>query len=608
MPPAEACQGRTILHDRKTVRKLRAALDEHAPASPKSHKASTFPKISSGDSERQFERFIRAIRQCKNLSDARRFRSEIASQLKRESVVENQDTKYMRRLEAGKRILDQRISHLGAGRSTSSTMSASATASTNSTSEKATLRDVLYDATGLSYLMEYMDRLGLMRLVQFYLVVDGFRNPLTEDHDGSSGSSVYPWTEADRTDIVQLYENYMAKSELRVPDELLNPVKDFIRSGSSATSPQYQSAQRAVLAAQSWVYDEMQERYFPRFRKSDLFYKWLAAKEASTRVAEVKTNTHLTFHENTGTPGRHAKMARPSAHIASKPPDLRRTVVSSSDLRNAGGSVGIDSAPSRRSLDDSGRRASLFDDEYESDPLAGSIQSLDSEMDHSRTIENDAGVVDAMQAALNDIMDHEPDGESLVLESGLKTPADNTSLPDPFHAPRHQPTGPEKERTRPSISSLGLVGAPSKGTVFSDDLFADEEKFIEDEREDSDVNEKTEEEEIHEAAPGDLGLTEAIDELSAQIEKLVAQESIIDSLTNKAELTNNAAELRILRKSKTSLRREINRKELQRQQYIVQESDNSLYGRATVSIQSVMVGTDEDGREYALCKLTTCRS
>lgn len=76
----------------------------------------------------------------------------------------------------------------------------------------------------------------------------------------------------------------------------------------------------------------------------------------------------------------------------------------------------------------------------------------------------------------------------------------------------------------------------------------------------------------------------------------------MDSLTTKAELTNNAAELRILRKSKASLQREIHRKELQRQQYIVQESDNSLYGRATVFIKSIMVGNEEDGREFAMCK------
>ena len=159
-----------------------------------------------------------------------------------------------------------------------------------------------------------------------------------------------------------------------------------------------------------------------------------------------------------------------------------------------------------------------------------------------------------------------------------------------------------KDKERPSIASLGLVGGPKTGGVFNDDLFGDEEeKFLEDEIEDATGDAKAEDE-IHEAAPGDLGLAEAIDALTADIERLVTQESIVDSLTSKAELTNNAAELRILRKSKSSLQREIQRKELQRQQYIVQESDNSLYGRATVFIQSIMVGTEEDGKEFAMCK------
>jgi sorting nexin-25 len=160
-----------------------------------------------------------------------------------------------------------------------------------------------------------------------------------------------------------------------------------------------------------------------------------------------------------------------------------------------------------------------------------------------------------------------------------------------------------KKFGKPSISSLGLLGTPGKRGFFDDELFVEEQpKFLEDEREDSDASEKGDDDGIHEAAPGDLGLAEAIDALTMDIEKLVAQESIVDSLTKKAELTNNAAELRILRKSKASLQREINRKELQRQQYIVQESDNSLYGRATITIQSIMVGREEDGKEYAICK------
>jgi sorting nexin-25 len=139
------------------------------------------------------------------------------------------------------------------------------------------------------------------------------------------------------------------------------------------------------------------------------------------------------------------------------------------------------------------------------------------------------------------------------------------------------------------------------GVFTDDDLFPDEEKFISDEHEDPE--EETEpgvDEEVHEAAPGDLGLAEAITALTTDIDRLSAQDAVVDSLTRKAELTNNTAELRILRKSKASLQREIRRKELQRQQYVVQESDNSLYGRSTIKIKSIMVGKEDDGREYAV--------
>ena len=145
-----------------------------------------------------------------------------------------------------------------------------------------------------------------------------------------------------------------------------------------------------------------------------------------------------------------------------------------------------------------------------------------------------------------------------------------------------------------------MIAPHSRSAVFSDDsLFEDEEKFIEDEHDDSDGDGSVNNE-VEAAAPGDLGLAEAIDALTLDIEKLVNHESIVDNLMKKAELTNNAAELRILKKSKASLQREIRHKELQRQQYIVQESDNSLYGRASISIQNIMVGNEPDGKEFAL--------
>jgi sorting nexin-25 len=100
----------------------------------------------------------------------------------------------------------------------------------------------------------------------------------------------------------------------------------------------------------------------------------------------------------------------------------------------------------------------------------------------------------------------------------------------------------------------------------------------------------------------------AISVLTTDIDKLTTQDSVVEALTRKAELTNNTAELRILRKSKASIQREIHRKEMQRQQYIIQESDNSLYGRSTVRIKSIVVGKEEDdGREFAMCKRTPHR-
>src|SRR3954471_17706438 len=103
-----------MLQDRSTVRKLRAALDEHASPAPKSPRSTPFPRLSPGDHERKFEKFIRAIRKTNNLSDARRLRSEVASQFKRDALKEGQDPVYLRRLDIGKRILDQKVNQLAA--------------------------------------------------------------------------------------------------------------------------------------------------------------------------------------------------------------------------------------------------------------------------------------------------------------------------------------------------------------------------------------------------------------------------------------------------------------------------------------------------------------
>ena len=605
--------GGPMLQDRKAVRKVRAALDQNAPATPsKAARSAQFPRLRPYDSERQFERFIRAIRHVSTLSDARRFRSEIMSQLRRDAAVEGQDAAYLRRLETGKRLLDQKIAGLSAHDAAKPKLSVqppNANGEAASRKRQASLREVLYDASGLSYFMEYMDRLKLMRLVQFYIVVDGFRGPLEGDYDDLDPGVA---TDPERMDIAQMYEGYLNKPELQTSESALDAVKSYLKAGANATPQDHIAARQGVLQTQTQVYNTMRQMHYESFKRSDLYYKWLAIDDnpAFTSVQNKQIGSSASLDSPRSRDTSPAKPRKPQLLPVSKAPELRRAVLSSSNLKESAKSTNVATEP-RRSLDDSSPRASLFDDEVDDERMAQSLTSLRSyESDteaQQQDAQDEAKAVNAMKLALDDIVGDE-DRDSLFSDSTSQPsleshdparpapPARTSSL-----RARPQLSARSSTSGKPSIASLGLVGAPSSRGVFVDDLFGDEaQQFAEDEREDSDGPDQRDENQVQEAAPGDLGLTEAIDALNAEIEKLAAQKQIVDSLTAKAELTNNAAELRILRKSEQSLQREIKRKEMQKQQYTVQESDNSLYGRAAVRIKSVMIGKEDDGHEFAL--------
>ncbi|KAJ5549779.1 hypothetical protein N7535_002279 [Penicillium sp. DV-2018c] len=598
--------GRTALQERKTVRKLRAALDQHASPAPKSKRGQPFPRLSPNDSERAFERFVRAIRKCNNLSDARRFRALVASQLKQESVVEGQDQVYLRRLETGKRVLDQKVAKLARPSENSRAPPAvEVRPEVPSTRHETSLVDVMHSASGLSYFMEFMDRQKLMSLVQFWVVVDGFRNPLEDDFGDEAESTSLTWKPSDRNDLALLSETYLSKPELNVPEESRRAVKAFLSAGKRATPAQYRKARTVVLTTQSAILEQLQDIYYPKFKESDLYWKYLASDEASAAQAPVPQSSPMAVAFEA--PERRPLpplLSRTTSQPGPRPPkDLRRAAVSSSDVRGMG-KLFDDDDSLRRSID-SDRSAFLFDDDYDTDNnLATSTHSLGKD---SQNGETDAGqsqsqVLETMEAALNDIISNEPKGgriEDLKREGSGLFGAERPVIPrGSSDVPR---VDNRIEKSKKSIASLGLVNHASRLGVFDDDLFPEQQKFIEDEYEEPEgTDDRDPADEVHEAAPGDLGLTEAIEALSVDIDKLAAQDAVVQALTRKAELTNNTAELRILRKSKASLEREMHRKEMQRQQYILQESDNSLFGRSTVSIKSIVVGKEEDGREFAM--------
>ncbi|EAQ85115.1 hypothetical protein CHGG_09129 [Chaetomium globosum CBS 148.51] len=652
--------GRTMLQDRSTVRRLRAALDQHASPTPKAGKPVAFPRLTPVDSERRFEKFIRAIRKVNNLSDARRFRSEVASQLKRDSQQENVDQVYLRRLEMGKRMLDQRVQQLAAGGSRRAYQeTVEVDVPTESRLEHASLVDLLRDPSTLSYFMEYMDRQRLMPMVQFWLVVDGFRNPLEDD--GPEGEQLPlqlpPWTESDRLDLAQIDAAYLSRPELHVPPSSKRIIQEFLRAGKRATPEQYYRARREILRAQSAALEEMRARHLQNFKQSDLFFKALAAEDASKRTAlsNARARSHSPLPRNTPHTSKPTPVARLGPRLHTGP--INRRGVSNADPKTMPANGALDFDP-RRSMGEPHSPPPLFDeDEGGDDMLGDSVASLDQDANNTPPMP-DTKVVQAMEQALNNILEESqaPTVEDLRASlfdddvgSSLFSPADGTPkqrvspAPTPSSrpkrgsvdmtrtsgnlldalAPPQQPRSsrgsldarrsgelPQSSRgsldvdrsgkgqDKPSLASLGLVSAASRIGVFvDDDLFGDDEKFLSDEPSDLDDDLNADDADaVHEAAPGDLGLAEAITALTNDIDKLNAQDAVVNSLLRKAELTNNTAELRILRKSKASLQREIRRKELQRQQYVIQESDNSLYGRSTIKIKSIRLDKEEDGQ------------
>ncbi|KAI9483361.1 MAG: PXA domain-containing protein [Benjaminiella poitrasii] len=105
---------------------------------------------------------------------------------------------------------------------------------------------------------------------------------------------------------------------------------------------------------------------------------------------------------------------------------------------------------------------------------------------------------------------------------------------------------------------------------------------------------------VHFAPPGDLMLATKVQQLSEEMEKLKGQEAIVDALIIKAESQNKVEELRILKKSKTIFRQELQQIEYQKLQYELQEIENVLIpNRSQVKITNATMGTDQHG-EFAL--------
>ncbi|KAJ8474803.1 hypothetical protein ONZ45_g15827 [Pleurotus djamor] len=588
-----------VIHQQKLITKIRNVLEAQSPQ-PQAHVsapqiAATTETITIRTDVRQFESFLRSINRCSSLLDARRLKNDIMGEIRRTRVLLGDHEKddwingektedvvaFLDRLYTAKRTVEERIVMLGGE---DESFNRQPTQSRRAT--RLTLRDVLANPSSLSYFMEFMDRRNRSLLVQFWLTVESFKNPLESVQSDSSGDeeetlqdrSIFTTMKEDISMINELYFSSPSPPSAlsSISAKYIDSIREFARSEVTLPFPAQKKVRRNVLLAQRQV-EKAMEQDFEEFQRSELWFRVVGDSEVQHK--EAAPEPEVSGPSTSSTPN----FPTMPFHFGWTPsPAARPEPIQAVPMQRATSSTSHISAETSRRVrpdvdllmssvaDLSGSsRAPLFDDPDAEDQKVDKIQSAR---------------MDAIQAALTDIiaLDNEESTKKSILPS-------ISSLTSP--KPMRDPLPPSE----PKAASVKLI---AKRGMFDDD----DSDEVEAEDDGVDSEEKPEDEaerpqSFHSAGPGDLQLSYEIDRLGTKIDSLKSQDLILNKLIQKAELTGDAQELRLLKKSKSSMDREIRQYEFQRTQYEQQESANRLFSNKTrVSIVNSTVG-EEDGRQ-----------
>ncbi|KAF8560094.1 hypothetical protein OG21DRAFT_1502449 [Imleria badia] len=568
------------IHQQKLISKVRNVLEAQ---SPRRHHHITSTVTPGGDAitirtdVRQFESFLRSINRCSSLLDARRLKNDVMGEIRRTRLLLANHEKdewingertedvvaFLDRLYTAKRTVEQRIVVLGGEQDPT------AVTREMHARSRVSFREVLGNPTSLSYFMEFMDRRHRSLLVQFWLTVESFKNPL-ESVDYSSGDEDDPIQDPFnsttlREDICLINDLYFSATP---PHPSLSPISqkhvDTIRGyASNEVMPsvvEIKKVRRSVMLAQREVEQEM-EGDFEDFQKSELWFRVI--EDASFVKTEAETFAPISkpqqpdlssavpvFGVSSWTkspiPRSESLPSIASSSRSSQHPHLVQGPLIYSPPTTSRSNIDVLMAPlSDKSSDIS--RAPLFNDPDDGRPSMDEFECME-----------------AIQAALTDIIATEQ------------------------HSSQPKDAGVQADNIIPSVPD----GRKPRG------IFGDEE--------DMDADEENEEDDTTEsphavghgsfqlAGPGDLQLSYEIARLGKKISKLEVHAAMLDSLINKAELTGDTQELRLLRKAKASMTRELRELHFQKTQYEQQESANRLVPHRTkVSIVSSTVAEEE---------------
>ncbi|EPQ26901.1 uncharacterized protein PFL1_05536 [Pseudozyma flocculosa PF-1] len=651
-----------VMHEQKLVSKLREALDKQDAGGSSSSAVQNlgidlWPQAKARKrDQKSFEAFMQSIAETTSILEARRTKNDIAMQIRKTKAsleqlqgadVENKRAQlqvYAQRLEAAHSLVERKVAELASGTAISSSSGGTAGAGADPTAARAKLRDVLLNPSSLSFFMEAMDRKHRLILVQFWLIVESFKNPLEEvgsddddDEWRTSPSAKVPPPSATvvktlREDLELFDSIYYSSPLIRVSPKCIETARRFLRDvrGTEATAQQVYEVRRSVLRAQQQVYREMEEDDWPAFKRSDLFLKAIQdltpGPDLSAGLASSVTS--LGPSQPIGqlsVPDSYEGSPRPPRSVT--PIDRKLGRAAHADLfgaEDASELVAADKTVSQRSalfgeqrpaatrLKSSamagnldiligGRtqhvgpdgRAPLF----RNDPLFDDAEDDASERNSSPGSEYvQVDKVDAIQSALASIIDEDMNSKdpSSSVESLERIERKRTTRPEAGPRPKGKARFQTPDRA-------------AKPRLFDEDDASSSSSGAEAEAEASPSLELPDQPtkktgSVRVAAPGDLNLDGEVRRMAEKLDKLRSQEEILDALIRKAELTGaRAGELRLLQKSRNAVKREAREVQWQREQFELQLSENRLVaGKTQVSITGTTIAIDNEGKEYAV--------
>ena len=409
--------------------------------------------------------------------------------------------------------------------------------------------------------MEFMDRRRRSLLVQFWLTVESFKNPLESIDSSSSGDEDDPIQRPSssstlKEDISMINDLYFSVTPLHpalssISKKYIDNIRAYAQSEIFPGPLEDKKVRRSVMLAQRQVQQTM-EQDFEDLQNSELWFRIVEdINRASAKLLEPPGGRTSTRSVSPLPPPAAHRSVTGSVHIfrSESSPSLSTSVQrqdTSRPIPPAAPRTNIDVliSPVTDSSSDTSR-APLFDDPEDS-------RSAD-----------EAERMEAIQAALTDIIATEQYTHSLF--------------------PRSQDKGWNFQLSKTSLEN-------KKG------IFGDEEDDVIDEDGDdrAEGSEDVEQGSFQLAGPGDLQLSYEITRLDDKITKLEAHDVMLDTLIKKAELTGDTQEFRLLQKAKTSMNRELRELRFQKSQYEQQESANRLISHRTkVSIVNSTVGEEE---------------